>query len=352
VTLEDVGTLRYGSEHVTVTSDATIPGSLGSFGWDDEGVPAQRDYIVRDGVLAGLQSSRESAPTIGRTSNGCMRADGWNRIPLVRMATVSLEPGTWDFDELVADPEGGLYIETNNSWSIDDKRLNFQFATEIGWEIRTASSAGWCASPTTPASRLNSGRAATICRQHTGRSGDWPAAARESPCGSLASPTEPPRAIPQRTSGVGADAHAGRSRESPLRRLATTADEAEAIVSADSAPSRASPTTASTRTWPRTTPSSACAPCWASVSGSPRPTASTTSLAVPPKPQSPQPRSPEDPSFPGSQPRPRRDCCLRKCAPSTPGRAKAVGAVVEIATCLTRQDPCRRARVAVANRRR
>ena len=98
-------------------------------------MPAQRDYLVRDGILAGFQSSRETAPVMGRTSNGCMRADGWNRIPLVRMTTVSLEPGTWDFDELIADTEGGLYIETNNSWSIDDKRLNFQFGTEIGWEI-------------------------------------------------------------------------------------------------------------------------------------------------------------------------------------------------------------------------
>jgi TldD protein len=120
---------------VTVTSDSTVPGSLGSFGWDDEGVPAQRDYLIRDGVLAGFQGSRETAPIVGRPSNGCMRADGWNRIPLVRMTTVSLEPGTWDFDDLVADTEGGLYIETNNSWSIDDKRLNFQFGTEIGWEI-------------------------------------------------------------------------------------------------------------------------------------------------------------------------------------------------------------------------
>jgi TldD protein len=133
--LEDVGSLQYGSPIVTVTSDSTVPGSLGSFGWDDEGVPAQRDYLVRDGVLAGFQSSRETAPVIGRVSNGCMRADGWNRIPLVRMTTVSLEPGTWDFDDLLADTEGGLYIETNNSWSIDDKRLNFQFGTEIGWEI-------------------------------------------------------------------------------------------------------------------------------------------------------------------------------------------------------------------------
>ena len=135
VNLADVGSLRYGSEFVTVTADATVSGSLGSFGWDDEGVPAQRDHIVRDGILESLLSSRETAPAIGRASNGCMRADGWNRIPLIRMTTVSLEPGAWDFDDLIADTDRGLYIETNNSWSIDDKRLNFQFACEIGWEI-------------------------------------------------------------------------------------------------------------------------------------------------------------------------------------------------------------------------
>jgi TldD protein len=136
LTLEDLGVLRYGSDLVTVTADATVPGSLGSFGYDDEGVPAQRDYIVRDGILAGFLSSRESAPAIGRTSNGAARADGWNRIPLVRMTTVSLEPGTWSFNDLIADTDDGIYLETNNSWSIDDKRLNFQFACEIGWEIK------------------------------------------------------------------------------------------------------------------------------------------------------------------------------------------------------------------------
>lgn len=135
VGLDDVGSLQYGSEHVTVSADATVPGSLGSFGWDDDGVPGQRDLIVTEGMLTGLLSSRDTAGEIGRTSNGCARADGWNRIPLVRMTTISLEPGTWDFDDLVADTDKGLYIETNNSWSIDDKRLNFQFACEIGWEI-------------------------------------------------------------------------------------------------------------------------------------------------------------------------------------------------------------------------
>ncbi|PKQ29723.1 MAG: peptidase C69 [Actinobacteria bacterium HGW-Actinobacteria-10] len=135
VRTSDLDTLHYGSEHVNITADATIPGSLGAFGYDDEGVPAQREYLVRDGILTGFLSSRESAASLERTSSGAMRADGWNRIPLIRMTTVSLEPGTWGFDDLIADTKRGLYIETNNSWSIDDKRLNFQFATEIGWLI-------------------------------------------------------------------------------------------------------------------------------------------------------------------------------------------------------------------------
>ncbi|MHB1477716.1 MAG: TldD/PmbA family protein, partial [Coriobacteriia bacterium] len=136
VGIPDLDRLRYGSEHVTVTADATIPGSIGSFGYDDEGVPAQRDHLITNGILTGFQTSRESALAIGRASNGCMRADGWQRQPLIRMTTVSLEPGEWGLDDLVADTEDGIYLETNNSWSIDDRRLNFQFACEIGWEIK------------------------------------------------------------------------------------------------------------------------------------------------------------------------------------------------------------------------
>ena len=135
--LADLGSLRYGSSAVNVTADATIGGSIGSFGWDDEGVPAQRDTLVTEGVLTGFLGSRETAPLIGRASNGCMRAEGWNRIPLVRMTTVSLEPGdAGTLDDLIADTDEGIYVETNNVWSIDDRRLNFQFATEIGWEIK------------------------------------------------------------------------------------------------------------------------------------------------------------------------------------------------------------------------
>jgi TldD protein len=133
----ELDTLRYGSPAVTITADATVEGSLGSFGYDDEGVPARREYLVRDGILTGFLSSRESAAAIGRESSGAMRADGWARTPLVRMTTVSLEPGSaGTLDELIADTGEGVYMETNESWSIDDKRLNFQFGCEIAWEIK------------------------------------------------------------------------------------------------------------------------------------------------------------------------------------------------------------------------
>jgi TldD protein len=87
-------------------------------------------------VLAGFLSSRESAAAIGLTSSGAMRADGWARTPLIRMTTVSLEPGdAGSLEELIADTKKGVYFETNDSWSIDDRRLNFQFGCEIAWEI-------------------------------------------------------------------------------------------------------------------------------------------------------------------------------------------------------------------------
>lgn len=136
LTPEKLGTFRYGSEVINLTADAIRPYGLGTFGWDDEGVPASSTPIVRDGLFVGYLMSRETAARLGLVSNGCMRASGWNRIPLVRMTNVSLEPGTWTLDDLIADTDEGLYMETNRSWSIDDKRLNFQFGTEIAYEIK------------------------------------------------------------------------------------------------------------------------------------------------------------------------------------------------------------------------
>ena len=128
---------RYGSDLVDIVADATVPGGLGTFGWDDEGVAAQRVPLVKEGIFVGYLSSRETAPRIGRQSGGAMRADGWNRIPLIRMTNVNLlpKPGM-SFDDIVADTDDGLLFETNRSWSIDDRRLNFQFGTEICREVK------------------------------------------------------------------------------------------------------------------------------------------------------------------------------------------------------------------------
>ncbi len=133
---EDAGSLRYGSELMNVTADATTPGGLGTFAWDDEGVPAAREPVVEAGILAGFLTSRETAARLGRGAGGSMRADGWNRMPLVRMTNLHLEPGEGSLEDLLADVDDGIFLATNKSWSIDDKRLNFQFGTEIAWEIK------------------------------------------------------------------------------------------------------------------------------------------------------------------------------------------------------------------------
>jgi TldD protein len=128
---------RYGSDLIDIVADATAPGGMGTFGWDDEGVAAQAVPIVQNGIFVGYLTSRETAPRIGRQSGGAMRADGWNRIPLIRMTNINLlpKPGM-SLDEIVADTDDGLYLASNRSWSIDDRRLNFQFATEVAYEIK------------------------------------------------------------------------------------------------------------------------------------------------------------------------------------------------------------------------
>lgn len=135
LTLDKLNNFRYGSEIVNIVADATVPGGLGTFGWDDEGVPAQRVYLVKNGIFVGYQSSRETATVIGTSSSGNMRADGWNRIPLIRMTNINLEPGKWKLEDMISDTKEGIFMSTNKSWSIDDKRLNFQFGCEFARQI-------------------------------------------------------------------------------------------------------------------------------------------------------------------------------------------------------------------------
>ena len=141
LTLDKLRTLRYGSALVNVVADARQehgPG-LGTFGFDDEGVPAQCTPIITRGLFTGYLSSRETAHTIGANcSGGTLRAEAWNRLPIIRMTNISILPGEKPLTraQLIASTSDGIYMETNRSWSIDDKRYNFQFGCEAGWEIK------------------------------------------------------------------------------------------------------------------------------------------------------------------------------------------------------------------------
>jgi TldD protein len=143
LTPEKYGSFRYGSDIVNLTADAITPTGLGTFGYDDEGVPAQSSDIVKNGMFVGYLSSRETAsqlrgihPGAPARSNGSMRSDGWNHVPIIRMTNVSLQPGKWTLDDLIADTDDGIYMIMNKSWSIDDKRLNFQFGVELAYQIK------------------------------------------------------------------------------------------------------------------------------------------------------------------------------------------------------------------------
>ena len=137
VTLEKEGHFRYGSDIVNLYCDSTVPGGLATFGFDDDGVRAQRWYIVKNGIFVGYQTSRETAGLLGKPrSTGNCRAEGWSHIPIIRNGNLSLEPGDADLNDMIAGVDDGIYMETNKSWSIDQKRLNFQFTCELGREIQ------------------------------------------------------------------------------------------------------------------------------------------------------------------------------------------------------------------------
>jgi TldD protein len=136
LTLDKKGKFKFASEIVNITADATIEGGLGSFKYDDEGVPSQKIYLVKEGIFTGYLTSRETAFLIGEESNGTMRATGWNYLPLIRMTNINLLPGNWSLKELIAQTEEGIFICSPTMPSIDDKRLNYHIGAEIGWRIK------------------------------------------------------------------------------------------------------------------------------------------------------------------------------------------------------------------------
>ncbi|MFL6101318.1 MAG: TldD/PmbA family protein [Actinomycetales bacterium] len=148
-TIDQLGSLQYGSEHMHVTGDRTAPNALATVGYDDEGVQTQSWDIVRDGVLVGYQldraMARQNSERIGvARSNGCAFADSAGHVPLQRMANVSLQPaeGGPSTDELIAGVDRGIYVLGDKSWSIDMQRYNFQFTGQRFYRIEHGRLAG------------------------------------------------------------------------------------------------------------------------------------------------------------------------------------------------------------------
>jgi len=148
LTVDELGTLKYGSDIVTILIDNTLPEGLATVGYDDEGTKSVTSDIIRNGVLAGYEMSNETAAAIGRRSNACVRAQGWEFVPMIRMCNLNLLPGNTPFEALFDDIKEGVYMESNRSWSIDDHRLNFQFGCQIGWEIRNGKRGRMLRNPT------------------------------------------------------------------------------------------------------------------------------------------------------------------------------------------------------------
>jgi len=140
VKLTDVGKLKYGSKLMNITADRTMPGGMATIGYDDDGVKTMEFPIVRDGILVGLQTNRETAPLIGdHASKGCTSASSWRDYPFLRMPNVRLEAGpkgSPSVEQIIKDTKDGVLIDGRGSYSIDQQRYNGQFGGNCFWEIK------------------------------------------------------------------------------------------------------------------------------------------------------------------------------------------------------------------------
>jgi len=144
VRLSDFGTLRYGSEKLTARADATIPNSPGSFGYDDDGIPAQNNLLIDKGLLVGAITGRQMVEeanarankVIFEGSSGANRATSFYRVPIERMTNINIDPGDdGTLDDIVKNTERGIILDGDKSWSIGSNREQFHFATDIGWLV-------------------------------------------------------------------------------------------------------------------------------------------------------------------------------------------------------------------------
>ncbi len=132
VTLDMLGKYRYGSDLLNIAFDPSLPEQLASYAYDDEGAKAEKQYLIKGGILQQAHGGTISQARAGLPGVSNARAESWNRPPIDRMANINLECGSSSLDEMIASVERGIYMQTNNSWSIDDSRNKFQFGCEHG----------------------------------------------------------------------------------------------------------------------------------------------------------------------------------------------------------------------------
>ncbi len=132
VKLDDFGKLKYGSDLMNITFDPTLESEFASYAFDDGGLKASKEYLIKEGTLLRGLGGQESQIRSGLDGVANFRSSGWNRAPIDRMANINLEPGMSSFDDLIGSVENGIYMESNKSWSIDDYRNKFQFGCEYG----------------------------------------------------------------------------------------------------------------------------------------------------------------------------------------------------------------------------
>lgn len=135
VTLDMFGTYQYGSSLLNVTFDPTIEKEFASYGFDDEGTKAKKEFLIKDGVLVRPLGARVAQERAGMKGVANARSSSWNRPPIDRMANLNIEPGSSTFEEMLSSIEKGIYLKSNSSWSIDDSRNKFQFGCEWGQMI-------------------------------------------------------------------------------------------------------------------------------------------------------------------------------------------------------------------------
>ncbi len=146
---------RIGSEKVSVIDDPTLKGSYGYYRYDDEGIPARKRYLYKNGLTNQYILNRESAARLGTESNGGGRSSTWDAEPLARMSTTYIEPGDYSFNELFEDIKRGIYIKSFTEWNIDDIRFNEKYVGKEAYFIHNGDLTGRVKRPVIETNTVN-----------------------------------------------------------------------------------------------------------------------------------------------------------------------------------------------------